>query len=253
MSKPIDISPLMNGADGQGKRKLQNALFGIERETDYGLNLNFPDGSVEMSWSIEECEHFMEIYLSNERADSRWQNKRRWNYAIWRFIMDLYGEGLRHEDIADKVNEEFAAYRTGASYCTKYTVKGIIGYRGWKVAKRMKHLLSMEKAEMLLSRRRNAAVKAEESELGVVDQLRKELEACVSVLATQSPVDSEYNKIVASIKSLKEIIASISGLDSIRKIEVFKEQQNIKIDMNSSESKLEKSDPKTMKPTIISE
>ena len=247
----IDITPLLKyGNESQSKRKMKNLMFGLHRETDKGITLQFPDGESELEWSVEQIEHFMETYLSNERGDSRWQNKRRWDYSVWRYIMDLYADGLRHEDIADRVRDEFQCYKVDGVSCTKYTIKSIIAYRNWKVAQRMKFLLSMEKAKRLLSRRRNAAIQAEELELGVIEDLRIELKGCIAVLKGLCPTEAEYGKTVSAIQKLKSMISEMSGLDSIRKIELFKEKQHVRIDLKPVEKN---EDPRTITPTIISE
>jgi len=246
----IDVTPLLTlGTKSQSARKLQNLLYpGLE--TDANIDLPFPNGTDELEWSVEQCEHFMEIYLGNERPDSRWQNKRRWNYAVWRFIVDLYADGIRFADIAKRVIEQFECYRVPDALMTRYTVKSIISYRGWRVAARMKTLIAQDRVANILASRRIAAVEAEKLELDVVGSLREQLESCVSTLALMHPADPQYSRTVGSIEKLKGLIASISGLDAIRSLEVYREKQNIKLD--SAPKVAEEKDPRSIVPQIVS-
>lgn len=244
----IDVTPLLT-ANAPSARAFRNKLFGVQHGGDYGIKIPIPNGEIEMKWSIDQIEHFMKIYLSNDRPDNRWFNRRRWNYAIWRFIVGLYADGLTYAQIAEKLRKEFPVYSLPGVVCNNHTVKTIIDYRNWKVAKRMKELLSLEQVEGILARRKHAASRAEKLELKIVEDLEGELDNCTSILKQLSPIDKEYNNVVQSIDRLKKLISNISGLDSIRHLELFKEKQNVKQDFNSQEVR----DPKTITPTIISE
>jgi len=99
----------------------------------------------------------------------------------------------------------------------------------------------------------HASIRAQEVELDIVKDLEKELKACVAILKTVSPVieHKEYSSIVASITRLRSEISKISGLDSIRQIELYAEKQNLKSEINPNVSQPE--DPKQITPTIVTE
>ena len=164
--------------------------------------------------------------------------------------MELYSQGVPFKNIAEELKIKFDVYQLPGYTCTATTVKKIIWYRDWKIAIRMKQLLSTQKYEDIMGRKQEAALAAQDLELDMVANLRVEYQACVHQLKGMAPGTKEYTQTVTAMKSLGDQIAKISGTDSIRKIEEFKMKEQIKKDF---QPKRDDDDPQTITPTIISQ
>ena len=241
----VKVDHVMKGNSPAGL-KLRKAL-GITDEQKLG---KMPDGSIELDWDQDEIEDFMKRYLSMDRHNNRFQNRKRWNYAIWRYIVQLFAEHMSYKGIADKVSQNFEAYNLPDTQCTYRTVKSIINHRGWRVAHRMRELISSERAESIIGARKEACTKAQEMELDMLEHLQSEAKACLHSLRGLDPAEKEYKSVVSSLKTLNAEIERISGTGSVRKIQEFQVKEQIKAENQSSHKEI---DPRKMIPTIHTE
>jgi hypothetical protein len=240
----IDITPIA-GANYQNPSaiKLRKAC-GLHDERHLG---EMPDGEVENEWDQDKIEDFMKRYLSMDRYNKRPQNNKRWNYAVWRFIVELYSESLTYKQIAERVCQNFEAYNLPDQKCNDRAVKSIIHHKGWRVADRMKQILVMERANSIVGSRKSACSKAQRIELDQLEDLQAEVRGCFHTLKGLDPAEKEYKAVVGSIKILNAEIERISGTGSVRKLEEFQAKEEIKAEKREVEVP---KDPKTMIPNI---
>ena len=228
MSDPVKIDVTNIAGHNSPSSRLARRWLGERENGDHLLSV-MPDGEVELTWTLEECEDFMKAYLEyGDSMERRYQNRRKWNYPIWRFIMQEYAEGLTYKQIAAKVIEHFECYQLPGSVCTQTTIKKIVWYRDWKIGQRMKMLLAQDKFDAIMSAKTNAAIKAQELELDIVQDLRREYRACANQLKGMEPGTKEYTATVSAMSKIADQISKISGTDSIRKLDEFREKEAIR-------------------------
>ncbi len=164
--------------------------------------------------------------------------------------MQLYSEHVSFRNIAEKVRLNFECYNLPDCQCTTRTVNSIITHKGWKVAQRMKDLLTTERASSIIGARQHACSKAQQMELDMLEQLHAEANGCLATLRGLDPAEKEYKNVVGSLKILNSEIERISGTGSVRKIQEFQAKEEIKAER--VEDKRE-SDPRLIVPTIHTE